>query len=75
MRITAVESTTLAIIAYDESRELLQLEFRNRAVYRYFSVPGRVHEGLLRAASRGRYFNAEIRGRFRYARIAKAGEA
>jgi KTSC domain len=75
MRIAAVESTTLAIIACDESRELLQLEFRNRAVYRYFSVPGRVQEGLLRAASRGRYFNAEIRGRFRYARIAKAGEA
>jgi hypothetical protein len=75
MRVTTVESTTLAVVAYDETRELLQLEFRSRAVYRYFDVPDRVHEGLLRAASRGGYFNAEIRGRFRHARVAKAGEA
>jgi hypothetical protein len=75
MRVTAVESTTFAIVAYDEARELLQLEFRSRAVYVYFDVPGGIHEGLLRAASRGRYFNTEIRGRFRHARVAKAGEA
>jgi hypothetical protein len=75
MRITDVESTTLAVVAYDEARELLQLEFRSRTVYRYFDVPARVHEDLLRAPSQGRYFNAEIRGRFRYARVAKAGEA
>ena len=75
MRATAVESTTLAIIAYDEARELLQLEFRSGAAYRYFGVPGGVHEGLLRAASRGRYFNTEIRGRFRHECVAEAGEA
>jgi KTSC domain len=33
---TTVESTTLAIVAYDDVRELLQLEFRSRAIYRYF---------------------------------------
>jgi KTSC domain len=75
MRVTAVESTTLAIIAYDEAQALLRLEFRSRAVYLYFDVPCGVHEGLLRAASRGRYFNTEIRGRFRHARVAKADEA
>jgi len=74
MRVCAVESTTLAVVAYDEARGLLQLEFRSRAVYRYFDVPDKVHEGLLRAPSPGRYFNAEIRGRFRHARVAKAGE-
>jgi KTSC domain-containing protein len=75
MRITGVDSTTLAVVAYDEARELLQLEFRSRTVYRYFGVPARVHGDLLRAPSHGRYFNAEIRGRFRWARITKAGEA
>jgi lysyl-tRNA synthetase class 2 len=75
MRFTAVESTTLAVVACDEARELLQLEFCSRALYRYFGVPAKAHEGLLRAPSRGRYFNTEIRGRFRHARVAKAGEA
>ena len=40
MRVTAVESTTLVTVSYDDARELLQLEFCSRAVYQYFSVPG-----------------------------------
>jgi hypothetical protein len=32
MRVTAVESATLATVGYDEARELLQLEFRSRAI-------------------------------------------
>jgi hypothetical protein len=74
MRITAVESTTFAIIAYEEARELLQLEFRGGAIY-YFGVPPGVHDCLLRAPSKGRYFNGEIRERFRHVRIVIAGKA
>lgn len=66
----AVESATLATVEYDEARELLQLEFCNRAVYLYFSVPPTVHQALLSAPSKGRYFNQTIRGRFRYRPIA-----
>ena len=62
----AVESTTLATVEYDEARELLQLEFCSRTVYLYFSVPPTVYQALLRAPSKGRYFNQAIRGRFRY---------
>ena len=65
MRIANVESTTLATVAYDEASEVLQLEFCNRAVYFYFDVPGAVHQALLGAPSKGRYFNHAIRGRFR----------
>lgn len=66
MNVTAVESTTLLTVAYDESRKLLQLEFRSRAIYQYFGVPAAVHQGLLRADSKGSYFNRVIRGRFPY---------
>jgi hypothetical protein len=66
MCVVTVESTTLATVAYDEARELLQLEFCSRAVYRYFSVPAAVHAALLAAPSKGRYFNQTIRGRFSY---------
>ena len=34
MDVTAVESTTLAIVGYDDAQELLQLEFRSGAIYR-----------------------------------------
>ena len=70
MNITAVESTTLAVLAYDDAREILQLEFRNRAVYRYFGVPAPVYEALLAASSKGGYFNRAIRGNFPYSRAA-----
>ena len=70
MNITAVQSTTLAALAYDEAHETLQLEFRSRAIYRYFGVPARVYEALLAAPSKGKYFNRTIRGKFRYSRAA-----
>ncbi len=64
MNTTTVESTTLATVAYDDAQELLQLQFRSRAVYQYYGVPAPVHEALLRAPSKGSYFNRAIRGRF-----------
>ena len=66
MRVATVESSTLATVAYDEARELLQLVFFSRAVYQYFGVPGAVHQALLGAPSKGKYFNDAIRGRFPY---------
>jgi len=64
MHTVAVQSATLATIGYDSARGILQLEFRNRAFYRYFGVPGPVYDSLWAAPSKGRYFNLAIRGRF-----------
>ena len=64
MRATAVESTTLVTVSYDDAQELLQLEFCSWAVYQYVGVPAGVHQSLLDAASKGRYFNQAIRGHF-----------
>jgi hypothetical protein len=69
MKTTVVESTTLATVAYDVTREVLQLEFRDGGVYQYFEVPTDIHESLLHAKSKGQYFNLAIRGRFKYARV------
>jgi KTSC domain len=75
MRVTAVESTTLATVGYDEARELLQLEFRSsRAIYQYFGVPALVHEALLCAPSKGSCFNQTVRGRFPYCRVCQFNE-
>jgi hypothetical protein len=66
MRVTAVESTTLATVAFDEAQALLELEFRSQEVYQYFGVPPAVHEALLAAPSKGGYFNQAIRPWFQY---------
>jgi KTSC domain len=71
MNVTAVQSSTLAMVAYDRTRELLELEFNSHAIYQYQGVPASVHEALLRAASKGSYFNQAIRGKFPYTRICK----
>jgi hypothetical protein len=72
MRVATVDSTTLATVAYDETQELLRLEFCSRAVYLYFGVPATVHQALLGAPSKGKYFNQAIRGRFPYRPIPDA---
>jgi hypothetical protein len=71
MRVTAVDSSTLVTVAYDETRELLQLEFCTRVVYQYFGVPAAVHQALVDAPSKGRYFHHAIRGRFAYRLISE----
>ena len=73
MLVATVESTTLATVAYDQVRELLQLEFCSRAIYQYVGVPAAVHAALLSAPSKGRYFNKFIRGRFPYS-LASGGQ-
>jgi hypothetical protein len=67
---TPVESTTLSTVAYDPAGQLLRLEFRSRAVYCYCDVPSAVYQDLMEADSKGSYFNRNIRGRFRYHRLA-----
>lgn len=68
MNIVAVQSTTLVAMAYDVDQQMLQLEFRDRSVYRYFGVPSNLYQDLLDAPSKGSYFNRFIRERFAYVR-------
>jgi hypothetical protein len=65
----AVDSTLLASVSYDAGESILQLEFCDGAVYRYFAVPAATHNGLLAADSKGTYFNRKIRNCFRYVRL------
>lgn len=65
-----VDSSSLASVGYDRGSRTLEVEFRKGGVYRYFEVPASLHESLLRAPFKGRFFAAELRGRFPYARVA-----
>lgn len=66
MQAIPVQSTTLAAVAYDPAQQLLQLEFRDRTIYHYGGVPPDVHDALLRAPSKGAYFNRVIRPQYAY---------
>jgi hypothetical protein len=69
MSLTNLNSTSLASAVYLNSQAVLELEFRSGAVYRYFGVPSETHEALLRAQSKGSYFNHYIRNCFDYVKI------
>jgi len=66
LRPIVVDSSLLASAGYDAGESVLQLEFRDGAIYRYFAVPAAVYDDLLAADSKGSYFNKQIRGRFLY---------
>jgi hypothetical protein len=64
-----VDSTLLACVTYHNAQLLLDLEFRDGAIYRYFAVPAATYDDLLAAESKGSFFNQNIRNRFRYTRL------
>lgn len=47
-------------VGYDDTHSILEIEFRSGHVYRYFAVPRSIFQGLLNAASMGRFFHAKI---------------
>jgi KTSC domain-containing protein len=73
MQRAALNSTLLQSAGYQDQLALLELEFNDGAVYQYFPVPPQTFQELLRAESKGAYFNAGIRPRFACSRILPAG--
>jgi hypothetical protein len=69
-----VDSTTLASVAFHFQLHVLELEFRNGALYRYFDVPPCVHDALLEADSKGWYFNHHIRNNFHCQQLRAPGK-
>ena len=71
MRWLVLESKMLSAAAYDDSKQILYLRFRNTGnVYRYFDFPVADYRAFLSAASRGRFFRYHIRDHFRCERMA-----
>ena len=64
-----VQSSVLAAVGYDAERRLLEIEFRSGAIYRYLEVPEEIHKRLLAAESKGHFFGAAIRDKFRNERV------
>jgi len=59
-----VESEAILEIDYDPAANILFVRFTDGDWYRYFGVPGEVHQAFLQAPSHGRFFHAHVRDRY-----------
>jgi len=66
---SAVLSTNIDMIGYDEENSELHVRFNSGAEYVYNEVPPAVYQEFLDAESKGRYLNERIKGRYDYARV------
>ena len=63
MSMISVSSSAIAAIGYEGGT--LAVAFRNGGLYYHPGVPYAVYVGLMQALSKGAYYNAHIRGRYR----------
>jgi hypothetical protein len=61
-----VESTVVDAIGYSR---VLEIVFESGRVYQYYDVPEEVFYGMLNADSKGKFFNANVRGKYSFREI------
>jgi hypothetical protein len=66
-------SSVIASFHYRAAERWLDITFVSRRRYRYFDVPADVAEAMRASASKGEFFNAHIRDRYRFVREPKCG--
>ena len=64
-----VHSTAIAKIGYSKRRHILEIEFVNGAVYRYFDVPPLVYRELMSAESKAGFYDSNIKKHYRSALV------
>ena len=69
-----VESTALATVGYSKKLRALEIEFRNGAIYRYLEVEPALYEALLKASSKARFYDQNIRHRYRSLHVRRHSE-
>lgn len=81
MQRTPVVSSQITSVGYDPVTLTLEIEFPSRkegprgiavgigSVYQYANVPSDVHQALIASESVGKYFGANIRGKFEYRKM------
>lgn len=69
MKRISVTSSNVVSIGYDPISQILEVEFRDNAIYHYFDVPREIYEGLLDAESVGRFLHRHVKGVYDYSRV------
>ena len=64
-----VASSAIAAVGYSKRRQILEIEFRNGAIYRYLGVPRSAYNNLMAAESKTRYYDEKIKRKYKSVRI------
>src|SRR5579872_2124903 len=64
-----VVSSMMTAVEYDEDDKTLDVAFTSGKTYRYFEVPASVYKRLLKAESKGQFFNERIKDIFPFVRL------
>ena len=66
MEMQELDSSVVSAAGYSR---VLEVAFNSGRVYQYFDVDESVYQAFLASESKGKYFNAHIRGKFPYREI------
>ena len=61
-----VASSFLSSVGYDPDQQVLSIEFASGKVIRYRGVPAEIHQELMDAESKGKYFGSVIRRNYQH---------
>ncbi len=61
MKREPVKSSNVSSVGYDPGTSTLEIKFHSGGVYQYYGVPSSVHEGFMKADSKGSYFHHYIK--------------
>jgi len=68
----SVKSSNIRSIGYDPENEVLEVEFHyGNAVYQYFNVSESKYKALMKAMSKGIYFNTFIKPMHRTVKLSR----
>ncbi len=65
----SVESSAFAAVGYSKRLHALEIEFRDGLIYRYLEVPPPIYRELISARSKARFYNKQVRGKYRCLRV------
>ena len=69
MNRTAVRSSNIKAIGFDGATLILEVEFKTGSIYQYLGVAQTTYDRFLSAPSKGRFFDNNVRERFKTVRI------
>ncbi len=65
-----LKSNDLQSAGYDESLQILEIQFCRGGIYQYFGVPKKIYDGLMKSVlSHGKYHDRYIKNRYRHEKI------
>lgn len=64
MELTAIESSNIKAVGYNDDEQELHVQFNSGKTYSYAEVPQQVYDDFMAAESKGKFFFASIKSKF-----------